>query len=87
MEELSILRILLGEFHEKLRTLKNLIPREAKFPKAPNKIKVAIGMRRSGKTYFLYENILKLLKEDIALTRILFINFEDDRSPSAGPKN
>ena len=35
-------------------------------------------MRRSGKTYFLFQTIIKLLKE-VAITRILYINFEDDR--------
>lgn len=79
MEEQSILRIILGEFHDKLKSLKDLVQREAKFPNAPNKIKVAVGMRRTGKTYFIYESILKLLEEGVPLSRILFINFEDDR--------
>lgn len=79
MNESLTLQILLGEFHEKLKALKNLIPREAQFPKAPNKIKVAIGMRRTGKTYFLYEYILHLLTQGINKTTILYINFEDDR--------
>lgn len=80
MHEKELLQILLGEFHDKLSSLKNnIITRDTQFPNVPNKIKVAIGMRRTGKTYFLYQNILNLLKEGIALTSILFINFEDDR--------
>jgi len=79
MDEQSILPILLGEFHDKLHHLKDLIIRDAKFPEAPNKIKVAIGMRRAGKTYFVYQQILKLLQEGINKTSILYINFEDDR--------
>lgn len=79
MNTLSLLQILLGEFYNKLNLLKDIVPREAQFPNAPNKIKVAIGMRRSGKTYFLYQQILKMIQEGISKTSILYINFEDDR--------
>ena len=53
-----------------------MVDRDAKFPNAPSKIKVAIGMRRTGKTYFLYQYILKMIKEGISKTNILYINFE-----------
>jgi len=79
MKELQLLQVLLGEFKNKLGSLQNIVPREAHFPDAPNKIKVAMGMRRSGKTYFVYQQILKLLNNNIPLSRILYINFEDDR--------
>jgi hypothetical protein len=69
----------LGEFHDKLSLIKdNFILRDAQFPVAPNKIKVAIGMRRVGKSYFIYQEIFKLLKQ-VDKKRILYINFEDDR--------
>ena len=74
-----MLQILLGEFQDKLTLLKDIIIRAAQFPDAPNKIKVAIGMRRAGKTYFLYQHILKMLSVGISKTAILYINFEDDR--------
>jgi predicted AAA+ superfamily ATPase len=79
MNERSILPILLGEFQGKLNLLNDLVEREVQFPDAPNKIKVAIGMRRAGKTYFVYQQILKLIDGGIAKTAILYINFEDDR--------
>ena len=79
MDEFSILQIILGEFYDKLNILNEMVDREAKFPNAPNKIKVAIGMRRTGKTYFLYQYILKMIREGISKTNILYINFEDDR--------
>ncbi len=79
MEELRILQILLGEFYDKLATLKDLIKRNAAFPDAKDKIKVAVGMRRAGKTYFLYQHILKLLSDGVNRNSILYINFEDDR--------
>ncbi len=79
MDSLKILQILLGEFRDKLSLLKNIVKRDVKFPDAPNKIKVAIGMRRVGKTYFLYQQILKMINQGVSKTAILYINFEDDR--------
>lgn len=79
MDERKILSTILDEFYEKLKTIQNILPRTAQFPEAKNKIKVVIGMRRSGKTYFIYQKILKLLEKDVPLNRILYINFEDDR--------
>lgn len=74
-----ILQVLLGEFHDKLLHLQDMVIRDAQFPDAPNKIKVAIGMRRTGKSYFLYQQILKMINAGINKTSILYINFEDDR--------
>ena len=80
MNEKQILQILLEEFHVKLKIIKDeIIIRDLTFPKAEKKIKVAIGMRRSGKTYFLYQQILNMISDGIPLSRILYINFEDDR--------
>lgn len=75
----GIIATLLEEFHDKLEAVKDSIPRKASFPDAPNLIKVAIGMRRAGKTYFALQKILKLLAQDVPLESILYINFEDDR--------
>lgn len=77
--EENILQVLLGELYDKLANLKNLVVRDATLPEADNKIKVIIGMRRAGKTYFLYQHILKLLEAGVDRKRILYINFEDDR--------
>ncbi len=79
MTYLSILQRLLSEFYTKLDHLDDMVIRDAVFPEAPNKIKVAIGMRRVGKTYFLYQHIKKLLDTGVDRKSILFINFEDDR--------
>lgn len=69
---------LLEEFHSKINAFTDGVKREARFPDIPHKIMVAIGMRRTGKTYFLFQKISELLKT-IPLHRILYINFEDDR--------
>ena len=75
----DFLQILQEEFRTALVDTEKSTPRLYQFPEAPNIIKVAVGMRRSGKTYFLYQTIRKLLSEGIPLQRILYINFEDDR--------
>ncbi len=54
----EMLATLLGEAFETAEKVKNDVPRQLKFPQAENIIKVAIGMRRSGKTYFLYQIII-----------------------------
>ena len=81
-----LLKTLLEEFSEKIATFIPGVTRDFDFPAVPNKIMVAIGMRRSGKTYFLFQTIIKLLKE-VAITRILYINFEDDRLYPITKKN
>jgi predicted AAA+ superfamily ATPase len=75
----SILQTLQEEFHTALSLTEKSTPRLYKFPDAENLIKVAVGMRRSGKTYFLFQTIRGLLSEQIPLQRILYLNFEDDR--------
>jgi predicted AAA+ superfamily ATPase len=84
MNEQMILQILIGEFRDKLQLLNDLVVRDALFPEAPGKIKVAIGMRRAGKTWFLYQQILKMIQEGIPQSCILLINFEDDRLLTLG---
>lgn len=79
MNETKLVQILLGEFYDKIALLKDLVVRDAKFPEAENKIKVVVGMRRAGKTYFLYQHILKLLSDGVSRSCIFYINFEDDR--------
>lgn len=75
----SILQTLQEEFLAVLALTKNSTPRAYEFPEAGNHIKVAVGMRRSGKTYFLFQTIRELLAKNIPVERILYLNFEDDR--------
>lgn len=69
----------ISEFYDKIQSVNDIIPREAVWPSADNKIKVAVGMRRAGKTYFIYHTIQQLLANNISLSRVLYLNFEDDR--------
>lgn len=38
-----------------------------------------IGVRRSGKTYLLYDTIRKVVESGVPIENIIFINFEDER--------
>jgi len=60
------------------RDLKNIKPRDINIPLDSKKIISLIGIRRSGKTYILYDLINKL-REVVARENIIYINFEDDR--------
>src|SRR3990167_4895101 len=75
----QLMKSLLEEFHDKLASFQDDVTREAAFPNVSNKILVAIGMRRTGKTSFLFQNIKSLLEKKVPLNQILYINFEDDR--------
>lgn len=49
------------------------------FPKEVRKAHVFIGMRRSGKTWTLYQIMQDLIAEGVDFSKMLYINFEDDR--------
>lgn len=48
-------------------------------PQRHNLVQVIVGVRRSGKTYRLYQEIQHLLEEGIELKDILYFNFDDER--------
>ena len=68
---------LIADFHE--RELPHFTRRHARLPMLPNKVDSVIGMRRSGKTWFLYQAISDLLAKGAKKESILYINFEDER--------
>jgi uncharacterized protein len=56
--------------------------RELDLPKLPAQVRKAfvfMGIRRSGKTWMLYQQMHELLKKGADQTQLLYINFEDDR--------
>jgi uncharacterized protein len=58
------------------------VHRDVALPSLPENIRKAfvyIGMRRSGKTWCLYQKMQGLIKNDITKSQVLYINFEDDR--------
>ena len=59
--------------------LPNLVERKCRLPKIPNKAYTVIGMRRAGKTYFLYQTIKRYIQYGIDRSRLVYFNFEDER--------
>lgn len=73
----TILSKLIDDFQE--RRLPELVARDADFPGIPGKADVAIGMRRTGKTFFCYQQIKNILGSGVNRPQILYLNFEDER--------
>jgi uncharacterized protein len=77
---LELIKTLHTEFQTKLSSIKGgITKRFIELPVFEGKVSVAIGMRRVGKTYALYQEINKLLASNIPISQILYIDFEDDR--------
>ena len=72
-----ILEELISDFHD--RNLPSLTRRHTTLPWLSGKIDTVIGMRRSGKTWFLFQVISDMLVEGIAKESMLYLNLEDER--------
>ena len=70
------LKTILRDFH--LRADFDVKPRQLQPPLDSGKIITLIGVRRCGKTSILYETVNRL-SQNIEKTKILFLNFEDER--------
>ncbi|MBI2921603.1 MAG: ATP-binding protein [Planctomycetes bacterium] len=61
------------------RSLPHAVPRTMELPLDSTKVVTVVGIRRSGKTYLLYETMRRLLAQGVDRRQILYLNFEDDR--------
>lgn len=61
------------------RALPQIWPRTLEIPLNSEKIITLTGVRRSGKTYHLFDAMSKLKAQKVSNERILYINFEDER--------
>ena len=61
------------------RPLPALTLRDVDLPEVANKADAVIGMRRSGKTYRLFQEMQRLVDDGVPRRHILYVNFEDDR--------
>ncbi|WP_297453897.1 ATP-binding protein [Persephonella sp.] len=78
MKRKEIFKELIVEFQN--RQLPTVINRNIEVPINTKKIISIIGVRRSGKTFVLFQTIKKLLNDyKIPIERIVYINFEDER--------
>ena len=82
----AVIAALIEDFHATVLPahLSRMVDRELSlgvpFDPAPgNLVKVVVGMRRSGKTYRLFQQIRDLLDAGIEAERICYFNFDDDR--------
>jgi len=73
----TIIQTLIADFNE--RPLPKLTTRSAQIRPLAGKAQTIIGMRRAGKTWFLYQQMADLLGQGIEKERLLYINFEDER--------
>ena len=55
------------------------VERRCHQPQIPNKAYAVIGMRRSGKTFFLYQTMKRYIEQGIDRSRLVYFNFEDER--------
>lgn len=56
-----------------------MTPRQARLPNIPNKAHAIIGMRRAGKTYFLFQLMRDRLAAGVPRQNLAYFNFEDER--------
>ena len=61
------------------RPLPELTRRRVRLASVAGKVDAVVGMRRSGKTYFLYQQIRDLTAAGLPQERCLYVNFEDER--------
>ena len=76
MTKKEIIKQIIRDFH--LQGSFNVRPRRMTVPLSTGKIIVLTGVRRCGKTSLLYHT-MNILAKDMDKTKILFINFEDER--------
>lgn len=72
-----LIEYIIGNFQE--RSLPDIKTRNTVLPNIDGKVDTIIGMRRTGKTYFLYQFIQQQLKLGFPKQGILYINFDDER--------
>ena len=74
-----------------LDTYRPIFPRELEIgkplpPRAGNLVTIITGMRRSGKTYRLFQEMERLITSGVNPGHILYFNFEDTRLDPVTPK-
>jgi predicted AAA+ superfamily ATPase len=73
----ALLEQLIVDFHE--RPLPTPTRREVVLPALSGKIDAVIGMRRTGKTWFLFQAMQHYLEQGVSKTAMLYLNFNDER--------
>jgi uncharacterized protein len=75
----NVIKELILGFQERYK--KQLIAREAELPLNTQKVVVAKGVRRSGKSSAMLLLVDELLTTGVPITKVLYLNFDDERLP------
>ena len=85
-DQSTVIKTLIEDFHATVLPahLQRMLDRDLDLgtplePAPGNLVKVVVGMRRSGKTYRLFQQIRDLIASGISPDRICYFNFDDDR--------
>ncbi len=73
----DVLKQIIADFHR--TTLPQFTPRHLDVPLGTGKIITIVGVRRCGKTYYLYQLLKRLLNDGLEKHHVVYINFEDER--------
>ena len=73
----ELLAFLIADFQS--RPLPTVVPRDIHAPMLPGKATTFIGMRRSGKTYAMFDLMQRLLTQGTSPEQIVYFNLEDER--------
>ena len=73
----NILKTIIADFHQ--TRLRSSLRRNIELPVGSGIIVTVIGVRRSGKTFLLYETIKRIIGKGVSKKQVLYINFEDER--------
>ena len=73
----TLLEQLIVDFHE--RPLPTPTHRDVELPALSGKIDAVIGMRRTGKTWFLFQAMNHYLEQGAPKEAMLYLNFDDER--------
>lgn len=74
---LEILKTLILDFPE--ISLETGVPRRIRIESIPGKATICVGVRRCGKSTYMFQIIQNLIKQGISRENILYLNFFDDR--------
>jgi hypothetical protein len=74
---IEMLKEMIVDFQE--TELETGVPRRLKVEFIRGKATVCIGVRRSGKSFFMFQLIKKVLDGGVSRQNILYLNFFDDR--------
>ncbi len=74
---LETLKSMILDFQE--MELQTGVPRRLRIETVRGKATVCIGVRRSGKSTYLYQSIARLLEQGVPRRNVLYLDFFDDR--------